>query len=112
MIKYERLLVLVCHEIDGGALAAKAAGAAHTVDVSLAVVGHVVVDDLRHGVHVDAAGRDVGRDQDASLTALEAGQRLLARRLRQGPDQWVVRCGGVCHPVNIHCKMVSLPKTL
>lgn len=40
--------VVVLDEVDGHALATVAARAADTVDVQLAVVGQVVVDDQRH----------------------------------------------------------------
>ena len=65
------------HQGPGLASAANAPGAADAVDEGVHVVGHVVVDDLRHGVHVDAAGRDVGGDDDAHLTLTEAAEDAL-----------------------------------
>ena len=44
--------------------------------------GQVVVDDALNLRDVDAAGRDVGGDQDAVAAAAEAFQRLTALRLR------------------------------
>ena len=61
--------------------AAGAAGAADAVDVALAVLGRVEVDDVRDAVDVDAAGGDVGGDQDVDVPGLEAGQGLLALAL-------------------------------
>src|SRR5579863_9321227 len=52
---------------DGGA----AGGAAGAVDVVLDVLRHVEVDDVAGMRHVDAAGGDVGGDQDAVLALAE-----------------------------------------
>ena len=62
---------------DGVARAAGPAGAPDAVDVVPWVVGHVVVDDQLDPGHVDAAGRDVGRNQHAVSSRFEAGQRFL-----------------------------------
>ena len=52
------------------------------VRVGVAVLGRVEVDHVRDLGDVDAAGGDVGRDQHGHLAALEAGEGLLALRLR------------------------------
>ena len=65
----------------GRALLSGAAGAADAVDVVLVFLGDVVVDDTVDVVHVDAAGGDVGGDQDGELSGPEALHRLLALRL-------------------------------
>src|SRR5947209_19139951 len=44
--------------------------------------GHVVVDDVRDRLHVNAARRDVGGDEDARAPLAEAAQRRLPLRLR------------------------------
>ena len=52
----------------GGAGAVLAPGATDAVDVVLGVVGVVVVDHELDVVHVEAAGGDVGGDQDGRGT--------------------------------------------
>ena len=47
---------------------------ADAVDVVVGDVRHVEVDDVREGLDVDAARRDVGGDEDAELPLLEAGE--------------------------------------
>ena len=59
-------------ERDRDALRAGARGAADAVHVALRDVRQVVVDDVADAVDVDAARRDVGRDQRASLPARNA----------------------------------------
>jgi hypothetical protein len=53
-------------------------GAADPVDVALAVVGKLEVDDVRDLVHVDPTCRDVRRDQHPGRSAPEARERALA----------------------------------
>ena len=53
------------------------------MDEGVHVVRHVVVDDLRHRVHVDAAGGDVRGDDDAHLTLTEATEDALTLVLRE-----------------------------
>src|SRR5829696_891028 len=69
-------------ERDGAAGLARAPRAADAVDVVLGRLGHVVVDDVRDRLHVDAARRDVGGDEHARRAVLEAAQRGLALGLR------------------------------
>ena len=53
-------------EGDGDAPAAKAAASADPMDVVLDVVArHVKVDDEGDGLDIDAAGEEVGGDEDA-----------------------------------------------
>ena len=59
------------------------AGAADAVQVGLLVVRALVVDDVGDAGDVDAAGRDVGRDEDVDLAAAERAQRLLAGALAE-----------------------------
>ncbi|MCO5561402.1 hypothetical protein L7F22_015023 [Adiantum nelumboides] len=71
------------HQRDRDALAPGAAGAADPVHVGLGVLGALVVDDVRDAGDVDAAGRDVGRDQHVDLLRAERAQRLLTGALAQ-----------------------------
>ena len=52
------------------------------MDEVVGAVGQVVVDDVRDVRDVDAAGGDVGRDQDAALAGGERLERGSALRLR------------------------------
>jgi len=64
---------LLGHDEGGGyAGCARAASATDAVDEVLGSIGHVVVDDVRDVLDVDAAGGDVGRDQYAMLAGREA----------------------------------------
>ena len=63
-IAQERALLAVA-EGDRDAVGASARGAADAVDVALRHVRQIEVDDVGDAVNVDAAGGDVGRDQDA-----------------------------------------------
>src|SRR5215813_13228028 len=69
-------------ERDGDARGAGARGAADAMDVALGVGRQFVVDDVGHALHVDAARREVGRDQYAGPAAAEAVERALAGVLR------------------------------
>ena len=60
---------------------ARPGGAADAVDVGFGDVRQIVVDDVRDAVDVDAARRDVGRDEHPAMPRLEAGKRPLALRL-------------------------------
>lgn len=51
------------------------AGAADTVHVVVGDEGDVEVDDMPEGIHVDATGRDIRRDQDRRPATLESGKR-------------------------------------
>ena len=69
-------------EGDRVAAAARAAGAADAVHVGLGVGGDVVVDDVADPLDVEAAGRDVGGDEDVELAGLELVDGALALHLR------------------------------
>ena len=69
------------HQTHSRAAVAGPAGAADAVHVVFRHIGNLVIHDVRQFVDVDAAGRDVGRDQRPDVAALEAGQRLGARAL-------------------------------
>ena len=64
-------VLVVGDEGDGEALGAEAAGAADAVQVGVAHLGHVVVDDDVDALDVDAAAPDVRRDEDTVLEVLE-----------------------------------------
>ena len=53
------------------------------VQVGLLVLGALVVDDVRDVLDVDAAGGDVGGDEDVDLAVAERAQRLLAGALAE-----------------------------
>ena len=69
-------------ERDRVAAAAGPAGAADAVHVGLGVGGDVVVDDVADPLDVEAAGGDVGGDEDVELAGLELVDGPLALRLR------------------------------
>mmetsp|Transcript_17729 Transcript_17729/g.55205 ORF Transcript_17729/g.55205 Transcript_17729/m.55205 type:complete len:274 (-) Transcript_17729:945-1766(-) len=74
----QRAHVVLRHEVDRDALAAKATRAANAVDVVLAVRRQVVVDHEAHLLHVDAARKQVRRDEDARRTRAELAHDELA----------------------------------
>ena len=61
---------------------AGAAGAADAVHVGLGVVRDVVVEHVRDALDVQAAGGDVGGDQDVDRAVLQRGDGALTLRLR------------------------------
>ena len=65
-------------ERDRGAAAAGAAGAADAVDVRLGGGRHVVVDDVREVLDVEAARGDVGGDEQVGLAVAEAAHHAVA----------------------------------
>ena len=69
-------------EEDRLAAAARAAGAADAVDVGLGVVRDVEVQHVADAVDVQAAGGDIGGDQDVQLAVLELIDGALALVLR------------------------------
>ena len=69
-------------ERRGAALRTGAPGAAYAVDEIFRHLRQVVVDDMRHVVHVDAARGDIGGDQHLVASFVEAGQGFDALRLR------------------------------
>ena len=68
---------------DGGAGLAGAAGAADAVDVVVGVMRHVEIEDVADVGNVEAAGGDVGGDQQLDLAVAERVERGGARRLVQ-----------------------------
>src|SRR5262249_3307829 len=77
----EQRPVFARHQRHGLAGLARPAGAADAVHVVLGDVRQVVVHHVRQRLDVDAARRDVGRDQHLQLEGLEARERLHALRL-------------------------------
>src|SRR5204863_192649 len=73
--------VVLGHEGEGVAGVLGPAGPADAVDVVLGVLRDVVVDDVRDAGDVEAAGGDVGRDQDLEAAGLEAVEGLDALAL-------------------------------
>ncbi len=66
---------------DARTFGSGASGASDAVGVGVLILGHVEVDHLDDVGDVDAACRDIGRDERPDLAALEARKRLLALRL-------------------------------
>ena len=70
--------------------AAGAAGAADAVDVIVGMMRHVEIEDVADGGNIEAAGGDVGSDQQRNLALAELIQRRGAGRLihvaMQGAD--------------------------
>ncbi|RNA29565.1 hypothetical protein BpHYR1_041898 [Brachionus plicatilis] len=77
--------VIIHDKIDGDTLAAKAARAAYSVNVELAIVGQVVVDHQRHLLHVDASGPHVRRDQHSAHATSELFHDRISFRLFHVP---------------------------
>ena len=71
-----QILVVGRHgDADRGAKTARAAGAPDAVDIVLGMAGQVIVEDVADRRDVQAARRDVGRDQQAQLAVAERFQR-------------------------------------
>ena len=89
---------------DGDALLASATGTADAVHVRLLVVGALEVHDVGDVRHVDAAGSDVGGDDDLRPAVSEALQRLLPRDLgevsvdAQQVSRWTRYCRPLLEP--------------
>src|SRR5450759_867865 len=84
-------LFLRCDEREGVARQLGARRAAHAMDVVLGDVRDVEVHDVREGLDVDAACRDVRRDEDLEPSVLERGERLRALRLAAVPVNALAR---------------------
>mmetsp|Transcript_21958 Transcript_21958/g.44648 ORF Transcript_21958/g.44648 Transcript_21958/m.44648 type:complete len:289 (-) Transcript_21958:452-1318(-) len=98
-------------EVDGDALAPVAAGAANAVDVELAVVGEVVVDDERDLRHVEPAGPDIGGDEDAGgarAELLHDGVAVVLRHVAVHRRHREVRLAHlVCQPVHLPLRIAE-----
>ena len=70
------------HERERVAGQLGASGAADAMDVVVGHGRHVEVDDVAERLDVDAPRRDIGGDEHAILSALEAAQRFHPLRLR------------------------------
>ena len=62
----QRLLVVVCDEVDGDTLTAETTGAADTVDVVLPVGREVVVDD-EGDLRMNREGNEGGRGKEVEI---------------------------------------------
>ena len=69
-------LIFVRDETDGVADGVRATGAADAVDVILGLHRKIIIHDVRNPVHVNAARRDIRRDQHADRAGFEIFQRL------------------------------------
>ncbi len=79
----EELEVPLAYERDGDALAAHPGRPADAVDVLLDALGDVVIDDVGHRRHVDAARGEVRRHQQLELAVAEVLHHRVAFALRQ-----------------------------
>jgi hypothetical protein len=70
-------------EGDGHAFTAGATGAANAMDISIGRRRHVVVDDMRHMLDVQASSGHVGRDEEVRRAVAEAPHDAIALLLRQ-----------------------------
>ena len=75
--------VIPVNQGHSGTLIARTTGTAGTVQVSLLILGHAVVNHVGHVFNVNTASRHVGRDQNIDLAGTERLQRLLTRNLVQ-----------------------------
>ena len=73
----EQLHLVAGDEADGRAVGTRAGRPADAVDIGFRYEGQFEVHHVRDAVHIDAAGGDVGGDQDAQLAGLEGGQGAL-----------------------------------
>ena len=77
----QKIALLVVAKGDRLSRIARPRGAADAMNVSLGNLRQFKVDDMADAVDVDAARRDVGRNQRARLSAAESGQCALALAL-------------------------------
>ena len=73
--------VVTRQEVDRHSLAAETTGAADSVNVVLTVGREVVVDDKRDLLHVDAARKQVGRDENTARARTELAHNHIALAL-------------------------------
>ena len=92
-------------ERDRDALAAGAADAADAVHVGLGRGRHVVVDDVGERVDVQAAGGDVGRDEQVGVAGAQAAHHAVALLLGHAAVQ---RLGAVAAAVERLGELVDL----
>jgi hypothetical protein len=59
-----------------------AGGSANAMDIILRHVWQLEIDDVRHALHIDATGGDVGGHEHPGVTGTEAGERAFALGLR------------------------------
>ena len=77
----EQLELVDADQRDGIAVDAGPAGPADAMDVVLGDHRQLEVDDVRERLDVEAAGGDLGRDEDREPAGLEVGQGADALRL-------------------------------
>src|SRR5690606_19151673 len=73
---FQQLLFIRGNQRNGFAATAGATGTADPVNVIFLDIGQLEVDHVRQLVDVQAAGGDIGCDEDAYLVCLEVGQGL------------------------------------
>ena len=72
----QQVQIALRHEAERLALRLRPAGAADAVHVVLGIDREIVVHHVGHAVDVDAAGDDVGGDEDLDFSVLEVLERL------------------------------------
>ena len=91
-------------ERDRHTLRAGPCRAADAVHVALRNVGQIVVDHVADALNVDAARRDVGRDQCAQLAGAERAEHALALVLRLVTADRLSRKAGVMQASRLPCR--------
>jgi hypothetical protein len=71
-------LLTVSDQVDAGTLAAETTGTADAVNIVLALDGELVIDNEGYLLDVNAAGKQVGRDENTALAGAESVHALLA----------------------------------
>ena len=73
--------VLPVDERDRNSRRSGSTGATDSVQVGLLVIRALVVDDMRDAIDIDAAGGNIGGDENVDLAGAERAQRLFTRSL-------------------------------
>src|SRR5438105_308974 len=71
----QRSLIFGCNKADRIADGVRAAGASNAMDIILRVHREIVIHHVRNPIHIDAARRDVGGDEDTDGAGFEILQR-------------------------------------
>ena len=57
---------------NGASFQARPSGSADSMNIHLGLFGQVVIDDVGNIFHIDSPCRDIGRDQDPSLSTFKS----------------------------------------
>lgn len=72
LYRVQLISLLDAAEGEGGAAQTRPRGPADPMDIHLGLIGHIVIDDMRNIVHIDAPRRHVGCYQNTHLSILES----------------------------------------